>query len=472
MRWTRRGRISTTGWGWAVLALAGCGGDAGTAPQDPSDPTPPSVASVTVSLSESSIETGASTTATAVVRDAQGNELQRSVSWSTDAAGVATVNGSGVLRGVVPGTVVVTASSGGVSGMAQLEVRTRNIDDLVEAVRQEHGLPAMAGALVTRDGIVAVGVAGTRRAGGDEVVTIEDVWHIGSNLKAITAALAAVAVDRGALDWTTTVEAAFPELGAGVRDEYRDVTLLDLLSMAGGIRNDPPGAAYAGSTAREQREGVVAWALGADPIGDVGDYYYSNPGFIIAGAMIERALGGMYEPLVSSEIADPLDVGGIGWGPTTTAGGMDQPVGHTLQGGAWVPCEACDNPPGLSSAGRAHMPLGTWARIIQEFLRVGAGASAWVGASDGAELFADHTPYPSTSNSYGLGWIMTERSWGGRTATHTGSNVSNHSAAWLGLDTGVAMIAVTNAADLTTGTSAQGLDALVVRLLDLHQGGG
>jgi CubicO group peptidase (beta-lactamase class C family) len=79
---------------------------------------------------------------------------------------------------------------------------------------------------------------------------MNDVWHIGSNLKAITAALGAIAVDRGVIEWTSTVEGAFPEFAAGMRDEYRTVTLRDLLSNGGRMRNDPPGTAFLGATAR------------------------------------------------------------------------------------------------------------------------------------------------------------------------------------------------------------------------------
>lgn len=448
----------------ALALLPGCG-------EDPAAPDT-TIASIDVSFAEAAVEAGTSVQATAIARNAQGETVSTSFSWSSEDEAVATVGTDAQVRGVVPGTAAIRASAGGVTGSRPIEVRTRNIDALVEEIRQQRGLPAMAGALVTRDGIIAMGVAGTRRAGGGPAVTLQDRWHIGSNLKAITAALAARAVEQGRINWTTTVAEAFPELGAGIRAQYRDVTLEDLLSNGGGIRNDPPPSAYAGTTARAQRESLAAWALAAPPIGARGAYHYSNPSFVIAGAMVERAMGGTYEDLVSTQLAGALGVGGVAWGPTTGAGGTDQPVGHRLQSGSWVVCEACDNPPGLSAAGRANMPLGTWARIVQEMLRADAGASALIGATHGRKLFTNRTPVGQ--NHYALGWVMTSRPWAGgdgRTATHSGSNTINHSVAWLGLGNGVAFLALTNAADLNTGLTGQALDALVIRLLTLYQTG-
>src|SRR5262245_56343429 len=54
------------------------------------------------------------------------------------------------------------------------------IEARIEAIRQEAGVPALAGALVTLDGLQGVWVTGTRRAGGEERVTADDLWHLGS----------------------------------------------------------------------------------------------------------------------------------------------------------------------------------------------------------------------------------------------------------------------------------------------------
>lgn len=71
--------------------------------------------------------------------------------------------------------------------------------------------------------------------------------------------------------------------------------------------------------------------------------------------MIERASNGVYEDLLASRLLPPLGVTGLGWGPPAAFGATDQPVAHSFQNGGWAACEGCDNPLGLSAAGRAHL---------------------------------------------------------------------------------------------------------------------
>lgn len=459
-------RTLTTAAALAFSAATACSGSDGGGPTGPAG----AVATVDVTLADAAITVGGSTVPQAVAKDAEGRAVQATFTWTSSNTDIATVDADGRARGMTAGTATVTATASGIAGSADLQVLPRNLDAMAEAVRSATGLPAMAGAIVSSRGLIGIGVAGTRRASGGPAVTLDDKWHLGSNLKAITSALAAIAVDRGDIDWTTTIEQSFPELDGVMLDVYRDVTLESLLSHGGGIRNDPPGAAYAGTTAREQRESLVEWAVSSQPIGPVGSYYYSNTGYVIAGAMIERAMNGTYEELLATHLTGPLGVTGLGWGAAAGAGQSNEPVGHYLQGGAWVACEACDNPPGLSAAGRAHMRMGDWASIIQELLTADAGTSTMITPESGRKLFTGHTPLPPSTNSYGLGWVITNRTWAnGRTATHDGSNTTNHSVAWLGLEPGIAFIAATNAADLTGGTTGDALDALIGQMLGLWQ---
>lgn len=343
-----------------------------------------------------------------------------------------------------------------------------DVTDLVELAREEAGVPAMAGAVVTSEGILAIGVSGIRRAGGSTPVTLDDVWHIGSNLKAITAMLAAIAVDDGVIDWTDTVADTFTELGSAIRPEYRDVTLLQLLSMQGGLEGWPPPGQYPATGAREQRDQVVAAGLAAAPHGPVGSYYYSNLSYVVAASMVERAMGDDYEDLVVERIGAPLGVGSIGWGPTTPSGDS-QPVAHQLVGGNWTPCDNCDNPPWLSAAGRAHLTIGDWALIIGEFMRAVAGESSMISEASAQELVTAQVDVPGGSGKYGLGWNVTSRPWGGKTVTHEGSNLMNHSVAWVGLGAGVGLLAITNAGDLDGGSTSAALDDLVGMLLGWYQ---
>lgn len=429
------------------------------------------VAVVTVSPPTGSVMIGGTTGLTATLKDGNGTTLtDRPVTWTSSGPAVATVSGTGVVTGVaVGGPVTITATSEGVTGSAQVTVVPQDLAAIVETIRAQHGLPAMGGAIVTRDGIRAIGVSGNRRAGMNLPVTVNDKWHIGSNLKGITGALAALAVKEGVISWTTTVATAFPEMAGQIHPGFQNATLRDLLAMRAGFPAFMPP--LQGATARAQRDYAVTQLLPQAPSGPFGSYLYSNASYVVAGAMVERAMQGNYEDLLVNRIGIPSGANGIGWGPQAAPGAMDQPVAHSLVNGAWTPCEGCDNLPGLSSAGRAHMPLGDWARIIVQLLKGYAGESSILNPAELLTVFTGLTPIPNSSALYGLGWNMTNVGWGGRTAFHAGSNTTNHSITWVGLDTGVAFLVVTNAADLNGGTTGTALNALINRLNTLYHTG-
>ena len=79
---------------------------------------------------------------------------------------------------------------------------------------EQYGLPALAAAVVRNGTTVAAGAVGTRRAGTDNSVTIDDRFHIGSDTKAVTALVAAILVEQGKLRWDSTVGEVFVELAA------------------------------------------------------------------------------------------------------------------------------------------------------------------------------------------------------------------------------------------------------------------
>ena len=85
---------------------------------------PPPVATVSVTLSRALLTPNATTTATAVARDAQGNTLTgRAVTWSSSSPSVALVDGSGNISSIAPGTSSISATSEGKTGTATLTVQ-------------------------------------------------------------------------------------------------------------------------------------------------------------------------------------------------------------------------------------------------------------------------------------------------------------------------------------------------------------
>lgn len=81
------------------------------------------VASVSLTLPSPTLVTGQTQRAIAIPRDADGAPLSdRTVTWQSASPSVASVDASGMIAAVAPGTVVITASSEGVSAQTTLTV--------------------------------------------------------------------------------------------------------------------------------------------------------------------------------------------------------------------------------------------------------------------------------------------------------------------------------------------------------------
>jgi hypothetical protein len=105
----------------AVIAAAGCGGDSAT--------TTVPAASVAVSLAAPTIFVASTTQATAKVLDASGNTLiGRTVAWTSGNTAVATVDASGLITGVAPGTGSITATVEGKTGSASVTITSKIVN--------------------------------------------------------------------------------------------------------------------------------------------------------------------------------------------------------------------------------------------------------------------------------------------------------------------------------------------------------
>jgi hypothetical protein len=91
---------------------------------------PPPVATVTVTAAQTTVQTGTTTQATAVTRDANNNVVTgREISWSTNNPAVASVSAQGLVTGLTAGTATITATSEGKGGSVQISVTTGNPAD-------------------------------------------------------------------------------------------------------------------------------------------------------------------------------------------------------------------------------------------------------------------------------------------------------------------------------------------------------
>jgi CubicO group peptidase (beta-lactamase class C family) len=317
---------------------------------------------------------------------------------------------------------------------------------LLEVIHKQYNLPALA-VIVVRDGRICDRAAvGVRKMGDPTPVTTNDVFHIGSDTKAMTATLAATFIDEGSLHWQTTIVDVFPELKGKMNEQYETVTVEQLLTHRGGVPGRPPAAAWKRAwkqegTPTQQRYEFIRAVLAQPPEAKPGTkYIYSNQGYAIAGAMLERLAGTPWETLMIERLFKPLHMDSAGFGSPGKNGEISQPWGHTRKWGDIVPTQA-DNPPAIAPAGRVHCSLDDLARFAifqMDSERVG-------GLLKPETLRKLHTP--PAGGDYACGWIVVRRGWaGGNALTHSGSNTMWYVVMWLAPEKDFSVIVATNIA--------------------------
>ncbi len=99
--------------------------------------------------------------------------------------------------------------------------------------------PGMIAAIISSEGVIAIASAGERKAGSGIAFTTNDVVHLGSCGKAMTATMIATLVAEGKLSWDTKLIEAIPELKNNIHTDYHKTTLWQLLTHRAGIPKDP-----------------------------------------------------------------------------------------------------------------------------------------------------------------------------------------------------------------------------------------
>ncbi|MBW8305233.1 MAG: beta-lactamase family protein, partial [Brevundimonas sp.] len=296
---------------------------------------------------------------------------------------------------------------------APWSARANDLDARAEAALDAafaDGPPAMAAAVVTREGMIWSGVRGVLRAGGDEPASLDQLWHLGSNGKAMTAMLWARLVEQGRARWGAALAELFPDVPidpglapvtidelmchrSGILD--RDILSREVM-MAGHQDQRPP---------RDQRTDFVAMALGKAQTGQRGAFAYSNVNFILAGAAIERLTGRPWEEVIEADLFAPAGMTSVGHGAPPAG----NPWGHRTMGEQVVgadPARIADNPALMGPAGRMHMTVADYGRFLQLYLTQGGGLIR-------PETLARLLTAPEGSPpAYAYGWgVQTGQAW-------------------------------------------------------------
>jgi len=311
---------------------------------------------------------------------------------------------------------------------------------IARETRERQLVQGLVCAIVGKEGVRDIGAAGIRRKGAPEAITADDRMHLGSCTKAFTATLAAALVADGTLSWSSTVGEVLGASIPAMHDDWRAVTLEQLLRHRGGAPKEPPAGAWRAAFActdspRACRAAFLGVLCSGKPTEAAGTFVYSNQGYALAGHMLEVKAGKEYEVLLAERVLAPLGIARAGFGPPKRTEEAS-PWGHDEQG---MPFDI-DNPNAIAPAGTLHMPLREWGKFIAFHL----GAAPPKGLEGAATQLARLHGRASTDPFEALGWRTTNREWGGAVLTHAGSNSKWFCVAWLAPEKGFAVIAAVN----------------------------
>ena len=341
-------------------------------------------------------------------------------------------------------------------------VEDQSLKAVLEPIQTQHNLPALAGAIVTPGGLQRAAVVGVRKIGTKVNATLKDLWHLGSDTKAMTASCVAMLVEEGKLHWDDTLGALFPAQRTLKTSPLAGVTVRQLLHHSAGLPANLNWAAIAakGGSLKAQRLAALLAAASTPLLSEPGKVFlYSNSGYTLAGCVLEQVSGKTWEDFMKERLFKPLGMHSAGFGGTGTPGTIDQPWPH-LENGTPTPTNgpAVDNPPVMGPAGTVHATLEDWAKFIADHLKGARGEKALLKPESYQAL---HTP---ELKDYAAGWLAVARPWaGGIALSHAGDNTMNHCVVWIAPSKNFAVLACTN-----RGGQAKALDDAIGAELQWH----
>jgi len=267
---------------------------------------------------------------------------------------------------------------------------------------EEYKIPSLVGGQLTDGEFTAIGVAGNRRIGVEEPVEWSDRFHLGSITKSMTAAVVARFVDQNKLAWNTKLSVIFPEIT--MHPDFKNTTIEDLLVHRAGTPTSlityrdatiwknftsyaelEPGKTLDLSEEQLRAERyfvaqtVLSFEVQSIPSGDA---TYSNAGYIILGAVLEKLENKGWEEIVEEQLFQPLGMEECGFGPPAHPATQPatQPWAHYFHEGVFYSYYA-DNPPAVGPAGTVHCSLRSLAKFLQMHLDAANGDTSFFSRS-------------------------------------------------------------------------------------------
>jgi CubicO group peptidase (beta-lactamase class C family) len=388
----------------------------------------------------------------------------------------------------------------------------------VDEARDKWSVPGVTVGVLCPNNKVYQFVSGTRRHGQIAGVQLTDLWHIGSDTKAMTAALIGKLVDRGKLRWDDSIwdltygpKNLFPELKGGstpLHPYFKNVTIEHLASHRSGmmmpniVDQQTRKLENYSLDPRRFRWSVVSYLLIRDHDGTVGEWRYGFGNYMLLGVIIERLSGQPYEMAMKNEIFDPI-------GMTTARFGMPSDQAISISTNPWLsdpskaltvstvhhtnghffedPKTVVSNlalPPVWNPAGGVYLSISDWLKFLRLYLYGSSGSfslsSHIIAKLTSPYMLADRTNGPTYAPAedqddpnYGFGWGIINSGSPDVFLNHDGTYHRYYAGAQVHSSSRIAVVAVTNitGGDKTETNSTYGPgNEVVATLIDRFTG--
>ncbi|HVS52891.1 MAG TPA: serine hydrolase domain-containing protein [Opitutaceae bacterium] len=343
-----------------------------------------------------------------------------------------------------------------------------DLSALLAAALARTKIPGVAALVLRGDRVIAQGVAGVRKLGAAEPVTIEDEFEICSCAKAMTATLVASFVDEGRLSWDTSLAEIFGDSVSHLDPAWRKVTVRQVLEHRAGLDDHLVLLArtvlFSHGDPTALRRVLAAKILARPPDFPPGQkFFYESAGYVIIGAALEKISGRPWDELMRARLFEPLGLASAGFGPPGTPGKLDQPWGHgphwlfyfPLPGASGVPFDPgsphADFPAVGAPAGLVHVALGDWAKFVALHLRGDPANPHRAVTLLKPETFAELHGV-GADGEYAGGWFTGRRPWAkgarpgdtGCVFFHQGDNTRWNCVVWVAPEIDFAILIASN----------------------------
>ena len=238
---------------------------------------------------------------------------------------------------------------------------------LETTIRQElesQGIPGAAIAVISGGKVVFIKGFGTANVETGAPMTPDLLFRLGSTTKMFTATALAQLADKGVVDLHQPVGTYIKGLDPAVGR----ITAHQLLSHTSGLFDEAP--MYGSHDEQALTRNVLSWKAErffTEP-GKV--YSYSNPGYWLAGAVIEAASGKLYADQLNEALFAPLGMSRTTLRPTVA---MTYPLaqGHDVSGGKPIVVRPAANNAASWPAGSIFSSAEDLARFVIAFVSDG-----------------------------------------------------------------------------------------------------